>query len=231
MKGADMHIPDGYLGPATCGIFYVVMAPIWFAASRMAKKTLKAKQVPLLGIGAAFSFVIMMFNVPIPGGTTGHAVGAVLVAILLGPWAACIAVTVALVVQALLFGDGGITAIGANCFNMAFIEVFAGYYIYRLISAGSPLTSGRRIIAAGVAGYVALNLAALTTAIMFGIQPLLYKTASGQSLYCPYGLGVAIPAMLGEHLLVFGWIEAIITALVIRYLQKHDPSLLGEEGI
>jgi cobalt/nickel transport system permease protein len=221
-----MHIPDGYLGPATSGVLYVVMLPIWAAASKIVKKTLKAKQVPLLAMGAAFSFVIMMFNVPIPVGTTGHAVGAVLVAILLGPWAACIAVTVALVVQALLFGDGGITAIGANCFNMAFIEVFVGYYLYKLISGSSVVTSARRVIAAGIAGYVALNIAALSTAIMFGIQPLLYKTASGQSLYCPYGLNVAIPAMLGEHILIFGWVEAIVTALVIKYLQKQDPVLL-----
>jgi cobalt/nickel transport system permease protein len=151
----------------------------------------------------------------------------VLVAILLGPWSACIAVTVALVVQALLFGDGGITAIGANCFNMAFIQVFSGYYLYKLISWGSPVTSGRRIIAAFIAGYVALNIAALSAAIMFGVQPLLHSTASGQALYCPYGLKVAIPVMLGEHMLIFGWVEAIVTALVVKYLQKQDPSLLG----
>lgn len=223
-----MHIPDGYLGPATCGFFYAVMLPIWAAASKVVKKTLKARQVPMLAIGAAFSFVIMMFNVPIPAGTTGHATGAVLVAILLGPWAACIAVTVALVVQALLFGDGGITTIGANCFNMAFIEVFAGYYLYKLISGSSLIISKRRVIAAGVAGYVAINIAALSTAIMFGIQPIFHKTASGQSLYCPYGLNVAIPVMLGEHMLIFGWVEAIVSALVIKYLQKQDPSFLGE---
>jgi len=221
-----MHIPDGYLGPATCGIFYAVMLPIWTIASKVVKKVLKARQVPMLAIGAAFSFVVMMFNVPIPGGTTGHAVGAVLVAILLGPWAACIAVTVALVVQAILFGDGGITAIGANCFNMAFVEVFTGYYLYKLISGSSSVASGRRIVAAGIAGYVALNIAALSTAIMFGIQPLLHQTVSGYSLYCPYGLNVAIPAMLGEHLLIFGWVEGVITALVFKYLQKQDPSLL-----
>ncbi len=227
-----MHIPDGYLGPATSGIMYAVMLPIWAIASKVVKKTLKAKQVPLLAIGAAFSFVIMMFNVPIPGGTTGHAVGAVLVAILLGPWAACIAVTVALVVQALLFGDGGITAIGANCFNMAFVEVFVGYYLYKLISGSSSVISGRRIIAAGIAGYVAINVAALSAAIMFGIQPLLHRAASGESLYCPYGLNVAIPAMLGEHMLIFGWVEAIVTALVIKYLQKQDPSFLkAGEGV
>ncbi|MFA5357133.1 MAG: cobalt transporter CbiM [Candidatus Omnitrophota bacterium] len=221
-----MHIPDGYLGPATSGIMYAVMLPIWAAASRIVKRTLQARQVPLLAMGAAFSFVVMMFNVPIPGGTTGHAVGAVLAAILLGPWAACIAVTVALVVQALLFGDGGITAIGANCFNMAFIQVFTGYYLYKIISGNSPITSGRRVIAAGIAGYIGLNIAALSTAIMFGIQPLLYKSAGGQSLYCPYGLNIAIPAMLGEHMLVFGWVEAVVTSLVVKYLQKQDPSLL-----
>ena len=227
-----MHIPDGYLGPTTCGFFYLLMLPIWTFASKIVKKTLKARQVPMLAIGAAFSFVIMMFNVPIPGGTTGHAVGAVLVAILLGPWAACIAVTIALVVQALLFGDGGITAIGANCFNMAFVEVFVGYYLYKLISGSSNIISGRRVIAAGIAGYVAINVAAFSAAVMFGIQPLLHKTASGQSLYCPYGLNVAIPAMLGEHMLIFGWVEAIVTALVVKYLQKQDSSLLkvGEEG-
>lgn len=152
--------------------------------------------------------------------------GAVLAAILLGPWAACIAVTVALAVQALLFGDGGITALGANCFNMAFVEVFAGYYIYKLMSVSSAVTSGRRVIAAGVAGYIGLNLAALSTAVMFGMQPLLHKTVDGRLLYCPYGLNVAIPVMTGEHLLVFGWIEALVTALVFKYLQKQDPSLL-----
>lgn len=225
-----MHIPDGYLGPATCGVFYAIMLPIWTLASKIVKKTLRAKQVPLLAIGAAFSFVIMMFNVPIPGGSTGHATGAVLAAILLGPWAACIAVTVALVIQALLFGDGGITAIGANCFNMAFLEVFVGFYVYKLLSGSSLCAPNRRGIAAGIAGYVALNVAALSAAVMFGIQPLLHRTFSGQSLYCPYGLNVSVPAMLGEHLLIFGWVEALVTALVIQYLQKHSPELLKASG-
>jgi cobalt/nickel transport system permease protein len=221
-----MHIPDGYLGPATCGVFYVAMLPIWTFASRIVKKSLKARQVPLLAIGAAFSFVIMMFNVPIPGGSTGHAVGGVLIAILLGPWAACVAITVALVVQALLFGDGGITAIGANCFNMAFVLPFVGYYIYRLISIGSAVESNRRVIAAFIAAYIGINIAALCAGVEFGLQPLFYHTANGQALYCPYGLNVAVPAMTGEHLLIFGWIEAVVTALVVKYLQKQDIEIL-----
>jgi cobalt/nickel transport system permease protein len=224
-----MHIPDGYLGPTTSGLFYVIMVPIWAAASKFVKKTLKASQVPLLAIGAAFSFVIMMFNVPIPGGSTGHAVGGVLVAILLGPWAACIAITVALVVQALMFGDGGITAIGANCFNMAFVLPFVGYYIYKALSHNAPVDSYRRVLAAGVAAYIGINVAAFLAGVEFGMQPLLHHTESGQALYCPYGLNIAVPAMAGEHLLIFGWVEAIVTALVVKYLQKQAPSMIQEK--
>ena len=226
-----MHIPDGYLGPATCGVFYAVMLPIWTIASKIVKQTLKIKQVPMLAIGAAFSFVIMMFNVPIPGGTTGHAVGGVLVAILLGPWAACIAITVALVIQALLFGDGGITAFGANCFNMAFVLPFVGYYIYKAISYNAVIDSKRRVIAAGIAGYIGINVAAFLAGVEFGLQPLLHHTTNGQSLYCPYGLKVAVPVMLGEHLLIFGWVEALVTALVIKYLLKHSPELIKESEV
>src|SRR5512140_1340455 len=107
-----MHIPDGYLSPQTYLSLYGIPIPILAVAARKVKQTLRSRHVPLLALGAAFSFVIMMFNVPVPGGTSGHAVGAVLVAVLLGPWAACIAVSIALIVQALMFGDGGITAIG-----------------------------------------------------------------------------------------------------------------------
>ena len=224
-----MHIPDGYLSPATCGVFGAVMIPIWMAASKRVKKTLKVRQVPFLAIGAAFSFVIMMFNVPIPGGSTGHAVGGVLVALLLGPWAACIALTVALVIQALLVGDGGITAIGANCFNMAVVLPFTGYYVYRLISSNSPAGSRRRVIAAGAGAYAGICMAALCAGIEFGLQPLLYHTANGQPLYSPYGLNVAVPAMVLGHLLVIGWVEVLVTTLVVKYLQKED-SVFFEGG-
>jgi len=223
-----MHIPDGYLGPETCGVFYAGMLPLWVRATQIMKKTLKVKQVPLLAIGAAFSFVIMMFNVPIPGGTTGHAVGGTLIAILLGPWAATISVTIALLVQALLFGDGGITTFGANCFNMAFVLPFVGYYIYKVISGNAPVGSNKRVIAAGIGSYIGINVAALLAGVEFGIQPLLHKTAEGQALYCPYGLGVAVPSMLMGHLLVFGLVEAVVTALVVKYVQTQSPELLGE---
>ncbi|MCY6960438.1 cobalt transporter CbiM [Clostridium brassicae] len=223
-----MHIPDNYLSPSTCVVMGAVMIPIWKKAVVKVKEQLSRKRIPLLGVCAAFSFLIMMFNVPLPGGTTGHAVGAVLAAILLGPYAATISVTIALVVQALFFGDGGILAIGANCFNMAFIMPFTGYYIYKFISK-SIKGEKREYIATFVAGYISLNIAALFTAVEFGIQPILFKDVAGLPLYCPYGLKVSIPAMLIPHLLVAGIIEGVVTAAVYAYVKKISPSTIYEE--
>jgi len=203
----------------------VAMVPIWAVASVKVKKTLKAKQVPLMALGAAFSFVIMMFNVPVIGGSTGHAVGATLIAIILGPWAACLSVSIALVIQALLFGDGGITAIGANCFNMAVVMPFVGFYLYRLITGDRP-GYGRKVLASGIASYVAIVAAAILAGFEFGIQPLIAHTAAGQPLYAPYPLRVAVPAMALEHLLFFGWVEALATMGVVAALAKQDSALL-----
>src|SRR5687768_8376140 len=116
-----MHIPDGYLGPATALALGGAMVPAWAIASRSVRRRLDAREVPLIALGGAFSFTIMMLNVPLPGGTTGHAVGAALAAIALGPAAAVLAISVALGIQALLFGDGGVLALGANCFNLALV--------------------------------------------------------------------------------------------------------------
>jgi len=221
-----VHIPDGYLGPQTYAPAFAVIGGFWAIASVRLKRALRLRQVPLLALGAAFSFVIMMFNVPIPGGTTGHAVGAVLIAIVLGPWAAVIAVSLALVLQALMFSDGGITAIGANCFNMGIVMSFAGWGVYRLVASGAPAQSRRHWLGAALGGYVGLNAAALSAAVMFGIQPLIARDAAGHAMYSPFGLHIAVPAMALEHLLVFGWVEAAATGLVVAYLQRTAPELL-----
>ncbi len=116
-----MHIPDNYLSPQTDAVMAVAMVPVWVHCIKKVRATLDREHMAFLGICAAFSFLLMMFNVPLPGGTTGHAVGGALIALLLGPEAAAIAVSVALALQALLFGDGGVLSFGANCFNMAFV--------------------------------------------------------------------------------------------------------------
>ena len=221
-----MHIPDGYLGPQTYLASYGVMVPLWAWASQKVRAGLRQREIPLMALGAAFTFVIMMFNVPVPGGTTGHAVGGVLVAILLGPWAAVVAVSVSLAVQALLFGDGGITTLGANCLNMAVIMPVAGWWTYRIMAGGSAPSSRRRAVAAAAGGYVGLNAAALSTAIMFGVQPAIAHDASGRALYCPFSLNVALPAMAVEHLLFFGIVEAVVTGAVVAYIGRTEPSLL-----
>jgi cobalt/nickel transport system permease protein len=217
-----MHIPDGYLGPQTYVPLWGAAIAMWGIGLKKVRQGLSAKQVPYLSMAAAFSFLIMMFNIPIPGGTTGHAVGGALIAILLGPWTAMVAVSVVLIIQAVVFGDGGITAIGANCVNMGLVLPFASYGVFRLVAGRA--SSGTRLYAgAFLAGYLGLALAALLTGIEFGIQPLLATGPDGHPLYAPYPLSVAIPAMAGEHLLLFGVVEGALTAALVRLFVKNDP--------
>ena len=226
-----MHIPDGYLGPHTYIAFWLIMIPIWYYAGQKLTTELKSRQVPLLALSAAFSFVIMMFNVPVPGGSTGHAIGGGIIAIVIGPWAAIIAISVTLVLQAMIFGDGGITAIATNCFNMGVIVPFVAYYTYKLISGNSKITSFTRVIAAAIAGWLSLTIAALCAGFELGIQPILEHTAEGVPLYMPYSLSVTIPAMVLEHALAFSILEALITAIIFAYIQKTDTSVFyGEKS-
>lgn len=221
-----MHIPDGYLSPSTCATLYLFAASGWYSALERIKRVLSTRTTPLISVFAAFSFVVMMFNIPLPGGTTGHAVGVGVSAIVLGPWGSILALSVALAIQALFFGDGGITTLGANCFNMAIVGSFVAYGAYRILAARSDLQSRRRTIAAAIAGYLAINASAFVAAIEFGIQPALFHDASGTPLYAPYPLRVAIPAMMIGHLTLAGLAEAVISAGMVSYLQRADLGLL-----
>jgi cobalt/nickel transport system permease protein len=205
------------------------MAPVWYLASRKVERALKLKELPLLSLGAAFAFVIMMFNIPVPGGSSGHMAGSVVVAIVLGPWAAVVALTIALALQAFFFADGGVTALGANAFNMAFLMSFTGWFVFRALAMGDP-GGGRRLFAAAVAGYVAVVIAALAAGIELGVQPVLAHDPAGMPLYAPYPLSVTMPAMLASHLLVFGPVEALGTALVVEYLYRTDAALVTGGG-
>ncbi len=216
-----MHIPDGYLSPQTYAPLWGISLLFWSVALKKMKKELSAKQVPYLAMAAAFSFLIQMFNIPIPGGTTGHAVGAGIIAILLGPWTAVIAVSVVLIIQAVVFGDGGITAIGANCFNMAVVIPFVSYWVFKLMN-GKSIKGARAYVAAFFAGYAGLSIGAIVTALEFGIQPLIARGADGRPLYAPYPLSVAVPVMALEHLLLFSIIEGMVTFLLFKYFLKYE---------
>ena len=221
-----MHIPENYLSPSTCAVMAAAMVSVWTYSVKKVKEEIPKVKMPLLGIGAAFSFLGMMFNIPLPGGTTGHAVGGTLIAILTGsPSAGCIAVTIALLIQALLFGDGGILAFGANCFNMAFILPFLGFAIYKLIWE----KTGKRKLAAGIGSYIGINAAAFCAAIEFGIQPLLFTDAAGKALYCPYPLTISIPAMMIGHLTLFGIAEIVLTTAILAFVEKISPETLEEK--
>lgn len=226
-----MHIPDNYLSPSTCAAFGLVMVPVWRKAGKKVKAEITRQKMPLLGVAAAFSFLIMMFNIPVPGGTTAHAIGAALAAILLGPYSAVLAVTIAVVIQALFFGDGGILALGVNCFNMAFIMPFTAFYFFKLIKKIFRNQKGE-YIAAFLAAYISVNAAALAAAVEFGIQPLLFKDSSGLPLYSPYGLAASFPAMMIPHLLIVGILEGLITAGAYSYIKKASPEVIysGKAG-
>ncbi|MFR3925657.1 MAG: cobalt transporter CbiM [Collinsella sp.] len=227
-----MHIPDNYLSPQTDAVMAVAMVPVWVHCIKKVRATLDREHMAFLGICAAFSFLLMMFNVPLPGGTTGHAVGGALIALLLGPEAAAIAVSVALALQALLFGDGGVLSFGANCFNMAFVLPFVAAIVFRALNSRLHDKSWGTSVSAIVSGWVGLCLAALCAAIEFGIQPMLFTNASGAPLYCPFPLSVAIPAMLIPHMLVAGVIEGVATAAIYGFIKKTAPSVIvGPEAV
>jgi len=219
-----MHIPDGYLSPQTSVPVVVAMIPLWSVAIKKIKSTFDLRQIPVLALCSAFSFIVMMFNVPL-GVSSVHAVGSVFIAIILGPWAACIAVSIAVIIQAIFFADGGILAIGVNCFNMAFAMPFSGYMIYKLIAGKSELMTKRGKIGVVLGGYVGINVSALIASIELGIQPLLFKNAQGIPQYGFLPLKITIPTMMGEHLLVAGPVEAIITVAALVYISKFSKEL------
>lgn len=223
-----MHIPDGYLSPSTCAVMYGGALPFWWVALRRVKAMVRTRLAPLISIFAALAFVIMMFNVPVPGGTTAHAVGMGIATIVIGPWASMLSISIALVMQALFFGDGGLTTLGANCFNMAIIGSLVAYLVYRALAGRASIASSRRVVAAALAGYIAINASALCASIELGLQPLLFKSAAGAPLYAPYPLSIAVPAMMIGHLTLAGLAELIITGGAVAYLQRANPALLTQ---
>ncbi len=224
-----MHIPDAAISPATSIAAGAAMLPVWAVAARKTRQAFASRQTPYLAIGAAFCFTLMMFNVPAPGGTTVHPVGGTLLAIFLGPWAAVLGMTVALVIQALFFGDGGVLAIGANCFTMAFAMPLTGYLTYRLAAGKGGGSSLRQSLAAGMGAYVGISAAALLTALILGLQPVLFHDAVGRALYFPFGLKVTLPAIMAAHLTIAGGAEAVVTVLAVRYLLSAGVALFGSD--
>lgn len=213
IRGSALHIPDGFLNlPVALFCWVVTIGLIWVAVRRT-QEGLGERQIPLMGVMAAFIFAAQMINFPVAGGTSGHLLGGALAAIALGPWAGMLVMASVIGVQALLFQDGGLVVMGANILNMGLLTALIGYGLYRGVAGR---TRGVRLAAAGVAAWLSVMAGALAT----GLQLWLSGTAR---------LDIVMPAMLGVHALI-GIGEALITVAALAFLFRTRPDLLEGEA-
>lgn len=208
-----MHIPDGFLSIAISLICWAITVAILSVAISQTNKSLGEKQVPLMGVMAAFIFAAQMLNFPVAGGTSGHLLGGALAGITLGPWAGMLAMTAVIAVQGLLFQDGGLLVMGANILNMGLLTVAVGYGLYRSVSGKSQTT---KLVVAGFAAW----LSVMTGALVTSLELWLSGTAR---------IDIVVPAMLITHALI-GLGEALITVAALTFIFRTRPDLLGEES-
>jgi cobalt/nickel transport system permease protein len=207
-----MHAPDRFLTVPIALLFWVISAAVIGLAVRRTNRELDEKMVPLMGVMAAFIFAAQMFNFQVVGGTSGHLLGGVLAAVLLGPWAATLVMASVIAVQALVFSDGGLVVMGANIFNMGIIGTLGGYAIYRFVAGVLGGEERARIPAAGIAGWISVVLGSISLALMLA--------ASGTS-----PLEVVLPSMVTVHAFI-GVGEALITAAALAFIAATRPDLL-----
>jgi len=210
---APLHIPDGFLTLVISLIFWGITIIMVSIAISKTNKSLGEKQVPLMGIMAAFIFAAQMLNFPVAGGTSGHFLGGALAAMVLGPWPGILVLTAVTAVQALLFQDGGLLVMGTNIFNMGILTTVIGFGLYRSVM---NRRKGTRMTVAGVAAWLAVVASALITALQLWL--------SGTSR-----LEIVVPAMLGVHVLI-GIGEAVITVAALSFITQTRPDLLNEKA-
>lgn len=208
---APLHIPDGFLSLVVSVVCWVITVIVIGTAISRTNKSLGEKQIPLMGVMAAFIFAAQMINFPVAGGTSGHLLGGALAAIVLGPWAGMLVMTAVISVQALLFQDGGLLVMGANILNMGLVTAAIGYGLYRFVSGSSKTT---KLAVTGLAAWLSVMAGALLTSLQLWL--------SGTSQ-----LELVIPAMLGVHALI-GLGEAMITVFALGFILQTRPDLVGE---
>ena len=208
----DLHAPDGFFSvPVALLMWVIAMVAVGISVQR-AGRTLDERAIPLMGVTAAFIFAAQMINFPIVGGTSGHLLGAVLAAILLGPWAGTLVMASVIAVQSLLFQDGGLLAMGANIVNMGVIGTMGGFAIYRVLCGALGGEERGRMPAAAIAAWCVVMLAAAAASVELAV--------SGTTT-----LAVVLPVMLGTHLLI-GTGEALITVGALALVKSARPDLL-----
>lgn len=211
---APMHIPDNFLSLITSMICWGLTVAVLAMAVSRTNKNLGERQVPLMGVMAAFIFAAQMINFPVAGGTSGHLLGGTLVAILLGPWAGMLVMTAVIAVQGLLFQDGGLVVMGANILNMGLLTSIVGYGLYRSVMGKNRNT---KLVVAGLAAWLSVMTGALATSFELWL--------SGTAR-----INIVVPAMLGVHA-VIGVGEALITVAALAFIYRTRPDLLGESSV
>ncbi len=205
-----MHIPDGFLSPPVFISGWALALISLGYALKKTKKILKEKMIPLMGVMAAFIFSAQMLNFPVLGGTSGHLLGGILASVTLGPYAGCIVLSIVLIVQCLIFQDGGLTALGTNILNMAVVGTIASYYLYALLN--KFIFKKNMLVAVFIASWFSVALASAFCAFELAIS----RTSP---------LRIVLPAMLFVHIFI-GIGEAIITTLVLSFILKVRPDLV-----
>ncbi|MCL2149626.1 MAG: energy-coupling factor ABC transporter permease [Dehalococcoidia bacterium] len=205
-----MHIPDGFLSGATMATTAVASAAGLGVAVKMVSRRIGERHVPLMGMMGAFIFAAQMLNFPVVGGASGHLIGAALAAILLGPWASIIIMSLVLIAQCLIFQDGGLLALGANIFNMSIIAGLGAYLIYRLLT--KFLGEDRRLVAGFVAAWFSVVIASVAAALELAISGTV-------------PLDAVLPAMVGWHTLI-GIGEGLITIAMLGLVRAVRKDLL-----
>ena len=209
-----MHIPDGLISPQTYLPALVLAAPLWWWAGRQFGRRVGDEALPRLAVFTALAFVLSSLMLPLPGGTSGHAIGVGLLALIFGPWVAFLGYTLVLLLQALVMGAGGITSLPVNALAMGFVGAWTAYLLFRLLG---PLQAE---VAVFVAVATSVLLSALLVALVLGLQPLIAQAPDGSPRFFPFGWSVTLPAVLLPHLFI-GLAEAALTVLVWRHARKR----------
>ena len=211
-----MHIPDGFLSPPVAIATGIASAAVIAVALNRTRESLGLRQAPIMGLTTAFVFAAQMINFPVAGGTSGHLLGGALASVVLGsPWAATLAMSTVFIIQSVLFADGGITALGANIFNMGLVGIWVGWWLLQPLQRLLGGSRNRLPLAAGIAAGLSVVAAAICVAIELAISGTV-------------ALNIALPAMVGVHILI-GIGEGLITGGVLTYLVKVRPDLLPGE--
>ena len=215
-----MHIPDGFIAPQMYLPLYAVVVPAWAFALRRVRRDLDERGIPLLAVVTALAFILSMIAIPLPGGTTVHATGIGLLAVLFGVWTAFVSLSLVFLMQALLFGDGGITALPINALAMGLVGSATAFWVFRL------LRGYNETLAVFLAAALAVLVAASLVALALGVQPLIAQRADGTPLFFPFGLAITLPAVLLPHLVVAGG-EGLFTVLVHRFLARLRGTVIA----